>query len=289
MERLALALLVSVAVAENAFGLGQETIGNEKMSAANFGDWPHVLPVINDPLRVYHSWVNGNESFYFKGQTDALNVALKRFSRIKAEKRYVILRPSPGTVGTFQKDQKFVFNWQLHLLGGIAKHMSTRDLGHHAWNPNPELIVYVGGDIILQDINLPENVDVLQLSDLKARYAKALKSSHQDVRGWTCGLIASLDEFDLQSMNRIATMLDDSEDWVKLNAAGALVGFQYHSKETITVLQGVKTENENLQKRIASTIETLQAVAPVTDAKESHAQQLADIAEFVRRHHSAPQ
>ena len=189
MCRLLLVLALSIVTATEVFGLGEETFGNKQFSKANFSDWPNVMPVVNDTHRVYHSWVNGNENFYFQGNTEALNLALKSFALVTAEKRTVILRPAPGRVSSFNGEQKFVFNWQLHLLGGIAKHMSTRDQGSNVWDPNPELTIYVGGDIVLNMIEIPQNVDVLQLADLKARYEKSLKSTHQDVRGWTCGNI----------------------------------------------------------------------------------------------------
>ena len=45
--------------------MGEETIGNEPFHDANFQDWPNIMPVINNQSRVYHTWVNGDERFYF--------------------------------------------------------------------------------------------------------------------------------------------------------------------------------------------------------------------------------
>jgi hypothetical protein len=130
MCRLLLVLTLSIVSGTEVFGLGEETFGNKPFSEINFTDWPNVMPVVNDAHRVYHSWVNGDENFYFQGDTAALNLALKSFAQVKAEKRSVILRPAPGRGSSFNGEQSFVFNWQLHLLGGIAKHMSTRDQGN---------------------------------------------------------------------------------------------------------------------------------------------------------------
>ena len=286
MFRLLLVLFLSIVAGTKVFGLGEETFGNKPFPESNFGDWPNVMPVINDTHRVYHSWVNGNENFYLRGNTDALNIALKSFAQVKAEKLTVILRPAPGRVSSFNEEQKFDFNWQLHLLGGIAKHMSTRDQGSNVWDPNPEFIIYVGGDIVLDKIEIPENLDVLQLADLKARDEKSLKSTHTDVRGRTCGQIAALDQYDAASVQKIAAMLNDDEDWVKLNATGALSVFTAHASEAEKALRNVETDDVKLKERIESTLKTLQESVASKEERDSHDEMLAGIAKFTAAHRS---
>ena len=286
MFRLLLVLFLSIVAGTKVFGLGEETFGNKPFPESNFGDWPNVMPVINDTHRVYHSWVNGNENFYLRGNTDALNIALKNFAQVKAEKLTVILRPAPGRVSSFNEEQKFDFNWQLHLLGGIAKHMSTRDQGSNVWDPNPEFIIYVGGDIVLDKIEIPENLDVLQLADLKARDEKSLKSTHTDVRGRTCGQIAALDQYDAASVQKIAAMLNDDEDWVKLNAADALSVFSAHASEAEKALRNVETDDVKLKERIESTLKTLQESVASNEERDSHAEMLSGIARFTSAHRS---
>ena len=168
-------------------------------------------------------------------------------------------------------------NWNLHLLGGIAKHMSTRELGSNVWDPNPYLNVYVGGTIKLDAIKIPQGVAVLEIADLQKRYAKSLTSSDQTVRGWSCGEIAQLDPYDAESMRKIAAKLDDQVDWVKLNAAGALSYFTSTADEVVEKLRAVKTNDEQLQKRIATSIETLRKVQPKETARKEYQQLLTSI------------
>ncbi len=281
MCRLLLILTLSIVTAADVLGLGIETFGNKPFFENNFSDWPNVMPVVNDSHRVYHSWVNGDDRFYFQGNTEALNLALKNLAQVKAEKRTVILRPAPGRGSSLNGKQKFVFNWQLNLHGGVAKRMSTRDQGGNVWDSNPELIVYVGGDIVLDMVEIPENVDVLQLADLKTRYEKGLGSTDQTVRGWTCGHIASLDPYDAKSMQKIAEMLNDESDWVKLNAAGALRGFTIHAVEAERLLRLVETEDLKLKDRIESTVKKLQEIKTSTQERDAHAKILSDIATFI--------
>ena len=112
--------------ASNAWGLGEERVGNEPFSGASYADWPNVMPMINDTHRVYQSWVNGNEHFYFKGDTAALNVALKHFAAIKADRLVVVLRPAPGETNSFRKEHSFAYNlgFPIWVVPGTAPNLN---------------------------------------------------------------------------------------------------------------------------------------------------------------------
>jgi hypothetical protein len=99
----------------SAWSLGTEGFGNAPLRDANYSTWPKVMPVINDSHRVYHSWVNGNEYFYFAGDTAALNSALNAFAEIKAERLTVVLRQGPGQVSSFRREKSLSYNWNVHL------------------------------------------------------------------------------------------------------------------------------------------------------------------------------
>jgi hypothetical protein len=268
-------------IASEAWSMGFESFGNDPLSDNNYADWPNVLPVVNDPHRIYHSWVNGNEHFYFAGDNAALNMALKSFAAIKAKKLTVVLRPGPGTGSSLKRDRDFEFNWKLHLLGGIAKSMSRDDLGINIWDPTPYLHVYVGDGIQLDGIDIPDGVEVLEIADLKTRYAKCLASKDRGVRGWCCGHIAELDPYDEESMRQVASRLDDSDNWVKLNAVGALSVFTSNSDDVIGRLKSVETKDRRLQERIGNTVEVLQKAEPDDAGRRGYQESLASIHAFV--------
>ena len=281
MLRLLLTFFATATMADGAIPLGEETFGNAPLNRLNFTEWPNVMQVVNDSHRVYHSWVNGNENCYFQGDTASLNSALKEFSKIEAEKLVVVLRPAPATISSFKRDRTFEFNWQLHLLGGIAKHMATRDQGSLVWDPAPELTVYVGGAIELDQLEVPANVEVRQVSDLKQQYLKALSSTDQTVRGWTCGAIAALDRHDDDSMHAIAELLKDNEVWVRINAAGALAEFAPQRAKVIPILESIETEDEDLKTRIATTIQKLNTTGSPSVDRKSYSMRLKQISEYV--------
>lgn len=284
MLRTFTALAIVLLYASTAFALGEESVGNEKMSGANYKDWPGALAVINDEHRVYRTWINGNEQFYFAGDTKALNAALVEFAKIKADRRVVVLRPVPATTNNFAGDHVFEYSWRLHLLGGIAKHMATRDLGDNIWDPNPHLHVHIGGDIQLMHLEIPKDVEVLEIADLQKRYAKSFGSTDQSVRGWACGELAQLNVYDEKSMKQIAKQLQDGESWVQLNAAGALRLFTHQADEAVAKLKTVVSEDEQLNKRIAETIETLESAKPDDKAKAAFLKSLKSIHGFVTKH-----
>src|SRR3954462_15108095 len=96
VERALLASLVLIACCCPARALGMEDFGNAPLHAANYTEWPGIVPVVNHPSRGYHWWVNGNEEFYYRGDAAALNEALAKFGEAGSAGREVVLRPGPG-------------------------------------------------------------------------------------------------------------------------------------------------------------------------------------------------
>jgi hypothetical protein len=104
--------------------LGMETFGNAP--AVKQPDWAEgVLDVVNLKSRVYSQWVNGNENFFYRGDAQALNEALRKYAAVKADVRQVILLPGSGKTQTFA-GKALGFDWQLHVPSGIYKAMSKR-------------------------------------------------------------------------------------------------------------------------------------------------------------------
>lgn len=212
-------------VTRPAWGLGEEELGNGPVNAANYVDRPGIMPVINDTHRVYRWWVNGHEQFFYRGDSIGVNSLLEKFAGVKSDRLEVVLRPAPAQTTTFDQSTDISFNWKLQLIGGIAGHMGRRDKGENLWPPHPVLHVYVGGPIQLSELRIPDNIDVMPLSQLKSRYQLGLDSTAQDVRGWSCGQLAELDRYDPELIQAIAAKLKDESQWVRTNAALALSQF----------------------------------------------------------------
>ena len=259
-----------------------EVIGNKLLNELNYEDWPGLMPVINDMNRVYQVWVNGCENLYYKGGTRELNECLKKFADTPYPVREVVIRPGPAEVKTF-KGARMPYDWELIIIGGISKFLTTLERGAKVWNKYPTFVIYVGEGIKLNEIRLPAGVQVLELSDLKKRHHEGLLSSDKTVRGWGAGRLARLDPYDDDSLEAIVKLLKDEDQWVRLNAAGALGVFGRKAQSAIPALKECsKTADERLQKRIEQLVQQIEGAEDKTDLEKRHSKLLAKIGEFVK-------
>ncbi len=271
------AAFILLACSATSFGLGEESIGNDPLNGANYKDWPGLIDVINRPARVYRQWVNGNEYFYFRGDTKALNQALQKFADTTGKVKEVIIRPGPANAATFQNGQ-IEYDWHLHVVGGIARAVMQKDGGENIWPKHPQITVHLGKNIKLNEIKIPKGVTVVQLKTLKQRYTEALKSKSQNVRGWGCGHLARLDPYDTKSMNAVAGQLKDDSAWVRLNAAGALATFGRRAKPLLPTLKKMaETETDRMKSRLAKTIAEIEQGADRSKEAAAHQKTLGAI------------
>jgi hypothetical protein len=152
------AVLVASLVAQKAFALAMETKGNEPMSELNFPGWKGIIEVINHKSRVYGLWVNGDEILYYKGGTKELNAALAAFARVEMTTHIIVVRPGPAKDRQSFDRKAVPFNWELHVVGGIARRMARNDTQDLYWHKNPVLTVHVGGDIDLSKVEAPKGL-----------------------------------------------------------------------------------------------------------------------------------
>jgi hypothetical protein len=264
-------MALAVSCARPAMALGEEDFGNSPLNAANFNDWPQIMPVVNHTSRVYHTWVNGNEHFYYAGDVAALNDALRKYAGAGSPVKEVVLRPGPGEAKTFDGKKTVKFNWNLHLTGGIAKHLTTLDKGDRVWSQNPVLTVYVDKDFPYRRLTIPNGLKVQTLSDLKLRVREGLTSTDKTVRGWGAGELAALDPYDPKSLEAIAKLLKDPDDWVRLNAAGVLPLFGSKAKAALPALRETLTTGDaQLLTRVKESIAEIEKAESRADAEAEH-------------------
>ncbi|MFK7778506.1 MAG: HEAT repeat domain-containing protein [Gimesia sp.] len=279
------ALLTLGSIPSFSWALGIEDFGNKPLNAVHFQNWPGMMPVVNDKNRVYHRWTNGNEACFYRGNTAALNDALQKFADSNGKVHEVVLRPGPASVNSFMKSRTMDYNWNLHLVGGIARAMSQKDQGAHLWSKHPILTVYVGGEIQLNKIKVPKGITLLQLADLERRYTKGLTSTDITVRGRSTGKLARLDPYSTPSMEAIAKLLPSKEKWVRRNAAGALATFGKQATPALPALrEALNTDDKQLKARIQQTIDTIEKGPDNSVAKKQHQEMVAKINQFCKKH-----
>lgn len=283
-------LLVAGGLNPQAYGAAMEEIGNKPLNERNYEDWKGIMPVINHKSRVYQIWVNGDEYFYYRGDTKALNDALRKFAKIDARDREIIcvpevvIRPGPGETMTFRKVQ-VPYDWHLHIQGGISKHFAhfaVEENDTNIWDQYPTLTIFVnGGNIALDKIKIPETVIVLEVADLRMRYLDGLKSDDHEVRGYAAYFLARVDFYNKENIAPITKLLTDENDWVRLMAAGALGNFGKSAASALPVLrQGLQDENERIRERFQQTIDRIEGAEDTTVKAKKWRDTLKKISDF---------
>jgi hypothetical protein len=117
-------VILFLALPATVLALGMEKFGNAPVGKQP--EWAEgIVDVVNLKSRVYSWWVNGNENFFYRGNAQDLNEALRQYAAVKDEVRQLILLPGSGKTSTF--DRKPVeFDWQLHVPSGIYRAASKR-------------------------------------------------------------------------------------------------------------------------------------------------------------------
>jgi len=277
-------VLIVLSVCPCVWPMATETVGNKPLNALNYTDWPGLMPLINHPSRVYQLWVNGHEWFYYDGGADHLNDCLAKFAQVGVEVHEVLLRPGPpAETKTFGGDA-IKYTWNVELMGGISKHLTTEPLGDKIWSPHPMLTVYVTDPATLSQLRVPKSVKLLELADLKRRYRQGLASTENHIRGWGTGRLARLDPYDQESMKAVAKLLDDEEWWVRLCAVGALSTFGHKARPLIPkILKCGDTDQKQLKETVTRTVNNIEQSPDTTEKEKQHRKRLEQITEFVKQ------
>ena len=278
--------------------MGEETIGNKAINAANYKDWPEIMAVINNESRVYRSWVNGDERFYYETKPDQMNQLLVDFVKLKGKKEVLIV-PQADEVETFDKKQSFQYNCQLHLVGGIAKMMAAKPKGDIYWPPHPRLTIYVTPTTDLKALAIPpKDVELVTLEEIKARYKTGLDSTDKSVRGWAIGFLVSADPFDGAMLKVVSDLTVDSDDWVALNALSNIGKFGPKVKDHLPRLKEIakspiKANAERAKKLIpeveaASTKDAMSEFGKREKTFRAQADKAKAFVVRAREHHAEP-
>jgi HEAT repeats len=281
--RAGLLLALLVLPVTKCFALGTEEFGNEPLSPENYKQWKGIAEVINDKSRVYQNWVNGNEHMYFAGSTDDLNRVLKSFAAAEMPVHEVVLRPDPGVTRSFDATRPPIkFDWELHVVGGIAASQFDSDKGELAWPKNPRLTIHVGPDFPLKRLSIPKEVKLVSIEEQSAIARLAMDSTEQSVRGWSAGIVARLDNHDPANLAALERLLADDDDWIRRNAAGSIGLFGSQAKSAIPALKNcLQRADAGLRAAAENAIATIEAAPDRTEEAKTHAAGLKRIKEFV--------
>lgn len=270
----------------NAWPMGQETFGNEPLSDLNYTDWPGIVPLINDEHRVYSTWVNGNEYFYYRGDTEAFNQFLALFAALESPAHEVVFRPGPGHAQSFHNDRPIPIGWQMHLVGGIVAQMIDFEGTADAWDMHPTITVCLteNGRIQLDKIIVPEKVDVLQVADLRDKYRKALQSDNTRMHAHAVSKLADEDKLNAENIPLIVQVLKDNDPFASACAAVALGCFGALAQSALTELQEAsRSEDQQVSACAKESIVKITNGPDLTDDIEKFRKMEAHIDDFLKQ------
>lgn len=271
LQLLAVAGLSVWFVPDSALALGTQEFGNAPVNKANYVEWSDIVPALNHTTRYYQSWVNGHERFVGLASTPQINELVKLYLAANLEQPEIVLLPSPGKMRTFEQ-QDLPCDWVIEICGGISKHLTRVDQGSLVWPASPRLTIYIGDRVRCEDLQIPAGAKVVNATELKRRcQAAILDSQDTSVRGWGCGVLAAIDPYDVDSARMIAARLADKDNWVRLNAAGALQPFGQLARSHKAALEAAgETTDAALKQRVAETLAILQPARDVNEQVKAY-------------------
>ncbi len=104
-----------------AFALATEHFGSDPVPPGFVQFGPGALDLANLPSRFYWCEVNGNPTFYYRGDATALNAALKKFAALPGGARELILLPGPGEGHSLGGEKHFGYDWWVNTPAGLHR------------------------------------------------------------------------------------------------------------------------------------------------------------------------
>ncbi len=267
--------------ASAAFGMATEEVGNDPLPEANYSQWQgtNIMPVINHTSRVYHTWVNGNEHFYYEGDAAALSDFLAKYAFVWVSPKEIVILPGPGGTSTFGGNP-VRYDWRLHLLTGLAAaHFDARpgseiELGER----NPTLTIFVGsGNFQLKDVKVPAGITLVGPDQLRERYLAALKSDDADLCKQAARALAGLDPSNAENIPVFLKMLAEGGDGAYA-AADGLQKMGASAKTAVPAMREMLSGSDELVKtRILDAIDAIEAAPDTTEKDAARRSILAEI------------
>ena len=145
-----LVLVVSV----SAFALGGEHPANHPITQQP--SWPEGLAdALDSHPRVYGTWVNSVDTWYYRGDTEDVNRFLSRLSKVPSLRAVTVVTPWPGKVAKLGSHGTFTFDWSVKVAP--LRENQRAEQGAYA---KVEIRVYTGANIDRSKLNVPPWISV---------------------------------------------------------------------------------------------------------------------------------
>jgi len=248
MARLFGMVCVLLGLCAATWPMGMEDFGNrEQLWQENYPDYKGIVPVLSNKGRVYHYWCNGGEGFYFRGDTAALNEALRQWSAVEMPEHRVAFLPDKGMTRSFH-GRRIGYDWHVGIQDGLAGAMLDHSKPHL-----PVMYVHLGGGHVnIEEVCIPAGIQVEDIWDLHARYREGLSHPNEyectDAMSGLAGL-GPLEESDVAAIGDI--LLHHGNQWVRACAASSLGHCGINAKSALADLKKALEDPDSQVKEAA--------------------------------------
>ncbi|MBI3411600.1 MAG: hypothetical protein HY040_25000 [Planctomycetes bacterium] len=153
-----LVLALSCIVSSEVLALGAD---HPKGPVAGNDRWPEGLKeLFNRDNRVHGYWVNGEDVFFYSGDTQAFNQFVEAYSKLKNTSLRVVIHPGAKKARSpwDQADRNIPAEWSLY--SSIGAQFQTR------------LDLWLGSRIKLENLKIPRNVEAVSGGEIESFIAE---------------------------------------------------------------------------------------------------------------------
>jgi hypothetical protein len=250
--------------------------GNDPQSAANYKKWPGLVEVVNQESRVTLVWCNGNEDCFYQGDTAALNQAIREFAKVDLKEHRVVILPQ-------SKAKNQPYTWRLHIVNGIAASRFTDVPNQNEfYDVEPALYVYAGKNIQLNQLIIPDGMNVLGEDDLRTRYRKVIETASPRVLEFTLPMLASLNVHHLEDAQMIAKFLNDKNERISSSALRSIKQYGSEAKPLISELQAYSDKHPQNAAAIKELIDQFSSTEQLSEADAQYQIRHREIQKFLK-------
>jgi len=167
--RLTLGCLMMAACCTVALALGG---GHRNDQPCSHKAWPPGLAdIVNTKARVCGFFVNANDWFYYRGDTKAFNNVLAAYGKMKDTPLLLVLHAGRGTAREpWDKGAGTPCEWSIAVIrrGWGAPQAKPGETGKYVVT----LHLWLGGDVALEGIDVPLNVNVRSGAEIETFVAE---------------------------------------------------------------------------------------------------------------------
>ncbi len=149
-------------------------------------EWPAGLAdLLNSPGRVHGFFINANDFYFYREDTDEFNLFLEQYARLERTPLTLVLQPGPGKTDFITPDDKEItFDWKVNVYcRGWAREAPPDPTGT-AGRYVIVLEVHPGGEVELNKIKVPVNVKLRSGGEDErfARFVAAHEQKHKQAK-----------------------------------------------------------------------------------------------------------